>query len=132
MLMLALSIILAACNNQDDTVKDDKPTTEKTEPSEKETQQHDAVDKSDTAKSDDALKEDFSKEKGVNSVNLIVTEDSGGYVLVDFDVDGEMKKETAEELATKFMKAIEEKYPEYKIDIQARKNGTTFAQKATE
>ena len=130
--MLALSLILVACNNQDDSVKDDNKPVEKADQSEEKFQQQNAVDKSDTAKSDDELKEEFSKEKGINSVGLIVTQDSGGYVLVDLDVDGEMKKETAEEITTKFMKKIEGNYPEYKIDIQARKNGNTFVQKTKE
>lgn len=132
-IMLVLSLILVACNNQDDdSVKEDEKTVEKTEQNEKDSQEQNAVDKSDTAKSDDELKEEFSKEKGVNSVSLIVTEDSGGYVLVDVNVDGDMKKEAAEEIATRFMAEIEKKYPDYKIDIQARKNGSTFAQKTKE
>ena len=43
-----------------------------------------------------------------------------------------MKEEKAKELAGKFAKKLKAKYPDYQIDVQARKNGETFAQKAIE
>ena len=124
--LLGSALLLGACGDSD---KKDEPEKEvETEEVESNLDQQGAVDKSDTAKSDDELKEEFAKEEGVNSVSLIVTEDSGGFVLVDFEVAGDMKEEKAQELADQFAKTIKEKYADYQIDVQARKNGETFAQ----
>ncbi|WOV88278.1 hypothetical protein QWT69_03905 [Sporosarcina oncorhynchi] len=129
--LLGCSIILGACSDKEDTSKEnvDEPT-EQVEQTQQNLDDQNAVDKSDSAKSDDELKEAIEKEEGVASVSLIVTEDSGGYVLLDIDADEEMSKESAEELASTYLKTVEEKYPDHKIDIQVRKNGDTFAQDA--
>ncbi len=91
-----------------------------------------AIDKSDTAKSDDKMKELFSKEEGVSSVNIIVTEDGGGFVLVDFEVVEDMEKQRAEELVSQFAETSKENYPDLQIDVQARKSGESFAGKTIE
>ncbi|MBB4823533.1 PBP1b-binding outer membrane lipoprotein LpoB [Sporosarcina luteola] len=136
--VMGTSILLGACTGADDKQPDDQKkqeetTTEKQEKQEKqEIQENQGIDKSDTAKSDKELQEEFAKEEGVSNVNLIVTEDSGGYVLVDFQVNDTIKKEDADKLATAFLKKAEEAYPDYNIDIQARKNGETIAQQTKE
>lgn len=121
--------MLGACGESD---KKDEPKTDeekKSEAVEKDLKEQGAVDKSETAKSDDDLKEEFGKEEGVSSVGIIVTEDSGGFVLLDFDVAEEVK---AKELVEKFAEKLKVEYPDYKIDVQARENGETFAQKTIE
>ena len=87
-----------------------------------------AVDKSDTAKSDEDMKKEVAKEKGVSNVNLIVTQDGGGFVMLDFDVDSKMEKKQAEEIAQKYGKKLKEKYKDHNIDVQARKDGEKFVQ----
>ncbi|MBO0589413.1 hypothetical protein [Sporosarcina sp. E16_8] len=130
--LLGSALLLGACGESD---KKDEPKTDedkKVEAVEKNLKEQGAVDKSETSKSDDDLKEEFGKEEGVSSVSIIVTEDSGGFVLTDFDVAEDVKEEKAKELAENFAKKLKEKYPDYQIDVQARKNGETFAQKAIE
>ncbi|MEV9640675.1 hypothetical protein ABZ756_08240 [Mammaliicoccus sciuri] len=129
MVPLGLSLLLlGACSG--DAEEDKKADQEQTEPAEKETPG--VVDKSDTTTSNDELKEELAKEEGVSQVSLIITEDAGGYVLLDFEVSEDMKKEQAEELAKKFFTRIEKEYPDHSIDIQARKSGETFAQETKE
>ncbi|MBO0602857.1 hypothetical protein I2483_14410 [Sporosarcina sp. E16_3] len=130
--LLGSALLLGACGDSD---KKDEPKTEeekKIEAVENNLKEQGAVDKSETVKSEDDLKEEFSKEEGVTSVSIIVTEDSGGFVLTDFDVAEDMKEEKAGELAGMFAKKLKAKYPDYQIDVQARKNGEAFAQKAIE
>lgn len=130
--LLGSALLLGACGESD---KKDEPKTDeekKSEAVEKDLKEQGAVDKSETAKSDDDLKEEFGKEEGVSSVGIIVTEDSGGFVLLDFDVAADMKEEKAKELVEKFAEKLKVEYPGYKIDVQARKNGETFAQKTIE
>ncbi|WP_153722063.1 cation transporter dimerization domain-containing protein [Sporosarcina cascadiensis] len=126
---LGLSLLLlGACNG--DTEEEKKADQEQTEPAENKAP--DAVDKSDTTSSDEDLKEEFSKEEGVSQVSLIITEDAGGYVLLDFEVTEDMKEEKAKEIAKKFYERIEKEYPDHSIDIQARKSGETFVQETKE
>lgn len=130
--LLGSALLLGACGESD---KKDEPKTDeeqKNEEVENKLKEQGAVDKSKTAKSDDDLKEEFGKEEGVSSVGIIVTEDSGGFVLLDFDVAEEVKEEKAKELAEKFAEKLKAKYADYQIDVQARKNGETFAQKTIE
>lgn len=130
--LLGSALLLGACGESD---KKDEPKTDeekKVEEVEKNPENQGAVDKSETTKSDDDMKEEFEKEKGVSSTNIIVTEDSGGFVLVDFEVAEDVKEEKAKELAGKFAEKLKVKYEDYKIDVQARKNGETFAQKTIE
>lgn len=124
-------LLLGACNKEDTQQADDQIIQQETA-AEKHLESHGAVDKSKTAKSDEALQKEFTKVQGVSSVSLIVTEDSGGYVLVDFEVDNDMTKEQAEQVTAAFLNKAEEAYPEDKIDIQARKNGETFVQQSKE
>lgn len=126
-------LLLGACNNEAAQQTDDQMIQQETA-AEKQAnlESQGAVDKSDTAKSDETLQKEFSEVQGVSSVSLIVTEDSGGYVLVDFEVDHDMTKEQAEQVTAAFLNKAEEAYPEDKIDIQARKNGESFVQQSKE
>ncbi|WP_313238241.1 hypothetical protein [Sporosarcina ureae] len=126
---LSLSLLLlGACNADTDNEKEmDKEQTEPTENVVKE-----PVDKSDTTASNDELKEEFEKEEGVSEVSLIITEDAGGFVLLDFEVTEDMKKEDAEKISKKYYERLEKEYPEHSIDIQARKSGETFVQETKE
>lgn len=131
--LLGSILLLGACGDSD---KKDEPLTgeekkveEAEKKADKEMEDQGAVDKSETTKSDDDLKEAFGKEKGVSSVSIIVTEDSGGFVLADFEVSEDVKEEKAKELAEKFAEQIKKKYADYQVDVQARKSGETFAQK---
>ena len=127
--LLGCSIVLGACSDKEDTRKEDvDQPTEQEEQTQQNVDDQDAVDKSESVTSDDELQEAIEKEEGVTSVNLIVTEDGGGYVLLDIHADEAMSKESAGKLASTYVKTIEEKYPDHKIDIQVRKNGDTFAQ----
>lgn len=129
--VLGTALLLGACG---ESASKDEPKKEevKQEEVEKNFEQQGVVDKSDTAKSDDKMKELFAKEEGVSSVNIIVTEDGGGFVLVDFEVVEDMKKQRAEELVSQFAKTSKENYPDLQIDVQARKSGESFAGKTIE
>jgi PBP1b-binding outer membrane lipoprotein LpoB len=131
--LLGSALFLGACSDSDektDKKEDAKAETEVAEEkAEQKLEEQGAVDKSESAKSDEELKEDFAKEEGVTSVSIIITEDSDGFVLADFEVDEGMKEKDAEALASKFADSLKEKYKEYQIDVQARKAGETFAQK---
>ncbi|QTD41096.1 RNA-binding protein [Sporosarcina sp. Te-1] len=130
---MGATLLLGACSDKAPQQSDDQAIQQETAAEKQATpESQGAIDKSDTAKSDEALKEEFSKAKGVSSISLIVTEDSGGYVLVDFEVEDDMTKENAEQLAAAFLNKAEEAYPEDKIDIQARKNGESFVQQTKE
>lgn len=125
--LLGSALLLGACADKE---KKEEPLPEtQTEEAENVLEEQGAVDKSETAKSDDELKEEFGKEEGVSHVSIIVTEDAGGFVLVDFTVTEDMKEDQAQKLAEQFTESIQKKYAEYKIDVQARKGGETFAQK---
>lgn len=128
--LLGSALLLGACGDKE--TKEEPAAETETEDTENTTAEQGAVDKSDTAKSDDELKEEFGKEEGVSNVSIIITEDAGGFVLVDFTVANDMEEEQAQKLADQFAKKIQEKYKEYKIDVQARKNGETLAQKTIE
>ncbi|PIC76020.1 hypothetical protein CSV74_13105 [Sporosarcina sp. P19] len=122
---LSLSLLLlGACNADTDNEKE--VNKEQTEPTENVVKE--PVDKSDTTASNDELKEEFEKEEGVSEVSLIITEDAGGFVLLDFEVTEDMKKEDAEKISKKYYERLEKEYPEHSIDIQARKSGETFVQ----
>ncbi|AXH98344.1 hypothetical protein DV702_00660 [Sporosarcina sp. PTS2304] len=125
---LSLSLLLLGACNADS--KEEKVDKEQTEPAED--QAPVVVDKSDTTTSNDELKDEFSKEEGVSDVSLIVTEDAGGFVLLDFEVTEDMKKEEAEKTVARFKERLEKEYPKQSIDIQARKSGETFVQETKE
>ena len=126
---LSLSLLLlGACNA--DTEKETDVDKEQTEPAEDVVKE--PVDKSDTTASNDELKEELEKEDGVSEVSLIITEDAGGFVLLDFEVADDMKKEDAEKVVNKYNERLEKEYPEHSIDIQARKSGETFVQETKE
>lgn len=129
--VLGSALLLGACG---ESASKDEPEKEEVKQEEVENnfEQQGAVDKSDTAKSDDKMQESFAAEEGVSSVNIIVTEDGGGFVLVDFEVVVDMEKQRAEELASQFAETSQEKYPDHQIDVQARKSGETFAGKTIE
>lgn len=128
--LLGSALFLGACGDKE--TKDEPAAETETEETADNLAEQGAVDKSETAKSDDELKEEFGKEEGVSTVSIIVTEDAGGYVLVDFTVADDVKEDQAQKLADQFADKIKEKYSEYKIDVQARKSGETFAQKTIE
>lgn len=131
--LLGSILLLGACADSDEKAEpltdEEKKVEEAEKKADKEMEEQGAVDKSETTKSDDDLKEAFGKEEGVSAVSIIVTEDSGGFVLVDFEVAEDVKEEKANELAEKFAEQIKEKYPDHQVDVQARKSGETFAQK---
>lgn len=127
---LGISLLLLGACSSGNPEKEKEANQEQTDPEKQDSQQ--AVDKSDTTKSDDDLKEEFEKEEGVSQVSLIITEDAGGYVLLDFEVPEDMKEENAEKIAKKFYDQIEKEYPDHSIDIQARKSGETFVQETKE
>lgn len=126
--LLGTVLVLGACGNSD---KDEKVEPE-TEEATKEVETPTSVDKSETTSTDEDLKEEFAKEEGVSNVSIIVTEDAGGFVLVDFEVTEDMEEKQAEEVINKFVEQIKEKHADYNIDVQARKNGETFSQKTIE
>lgn len=74
------------------------------------------------------MKKEIEKEKGLSSVYLIITEDSGGFVLLDFEVDSSIDKKKAKEIAEKYAKKLKGKYKDYSVDVQARKNGKKLEQ----
>lgn len=122
---LGLSVLLlGACTGNAEKEKEPEEQTEQEEPA--------VVDKTDTVKSNEELKDSLSKEGGVSDVSLIITEDAGGYVLLDFEVDADMKEDQAKKIAKKFQERIAKEYPEHSIDIQARKSGETFVQETKE
>ena len=127
--LLGSALFLGACSESD--TKNDKQDDAEVniEKAEQKLEEQGAIDKSNTAKSDDELKEEFAKEEGVSSVSIIVTEDSGGFVLADFEAAEDMEEKDAENLASKFADKLKDKYADHQIDVQARKNGKTFAQK---
>ena len=127
--LLGSALFLGACSESD--TKNDKQDDAEVniEKAEQKLEEQGAIDKSNTAKSDDELKEEFAKEEGVSSVSIIVTEDSGGFVLADFEAAEDMEEKDAENLASKFADKLKDKYADHQIDVQARKNGETFAQK---
>lgn len=126
---LGLSLLLlGACNG--DPEEGTEADQEQTDQAENETPK--VVDKSDTTTADDELKEELAKEEGVSELSLIITEDAGGYVLLDFEVPEDMKKQQAEDIVKKFRDRIEKDYPDHSIDIQARKSGETFVQETKE
>ena len=126
---LSLSLLLlGACGA--DTEKEADVDKEQTEPAENVVKE--PVDKSDTTATNDELKEEFEKEEGVSEVSLIITEDAGGFVLLDFEVTADMKEEDADKVVKTYFERLEKEYPEQSIDIQARKSGETFVQKTTE
>ncbi|ARD48964.1 hypothetical protein SporoP37_12785 [Sporosarcina sp. P37] len=124
---LSLSLLLLGACNADTEKEADK---EQTEPAENEVRE--PVDKSDTTTNNDELKEEFDKEEGVSEASLIITEDAGGFVLLDFEVSADMEKEEAEKIVKRFSERLEKEYPEHSIDIQARKSGETFVQETKE
>lgn len=134
--MLGCSVVLGACSDKEDTSNKDANTPTEEQQQEEQAKQNleeqGAVDKTGSAKSDEELKEEIGKEEGVTSVSLIVTEDSGGYVLLDIDADDAMSEKAGKELASKYLKKVEVKYPDHKIDIQVRKSGETFAKDTKE
>lgn len=121
-------LMLGACNA--DTEKGTDADKEQTEPAEDVVKE--PVDKSDTTATNDELKEEFEKEEGVSEVSLIITEDAGGFVLLDFEVEGDMKEEEAEKVVKRYYERLEKEYPEHSIDIQARKSGETFVKETKE
>lgn len=130
--LLGTSLILGACADKD-KVKEEKPAPETEEVQEDTPEVEDtAIDKSETTSTDEDLTEALNKEEGASNVRIIITEDAGGYVLVDFDADEALTEDEANKVMDQFEKAIAEKYKDHSIDIQARKGGETFAQKTVE
>ncbi len=117
-MLAAAAMMIAGCSNQEKAPEAPK----------KAVVDKNAVDKSNTAKGDEEFKKEVAKEKGLSNVNLIVTQDGGGFVMLDFDVDSKMKKEDAEKIAQKYGKKLKEKYKDHNIDVQARKDGEKFVQ----
>ncbi|WP_042350879.1 hypothetical protein [Bacillus massiliigorillae] len=121
-LTVGLALVLSACGGGEEEKKETTPKQENV----KETAN--MTDKLDVTKSDEDMKKEIAKEKGVSQISLIVTEDSGKMVLLDFEVSADMKKEQAKAIAEKYGKKLKEKYKEYKIDIQVKQGGTKLEQ----
>lgn len=125
---LSLSLLLLGACSADP--KEDAVDQEQTEPAEN--KELVVVDKSETATTNDELSEEFAKEEGVSNVSLIITEDAGGFVLLDFEVLADMKEDQAKKVVKKYEERLVKEYPKHSIDIQARKGGETFVQETTE
>lgn len=121
MAFASVFLLLTGCGDkQEDTPKKEEVVDEN------------AVDKTDTAKKDEDLAEEMEKNKSISEVNIIVTEDGGGFVLADFEVENEIEEAAAQKLADEQAKLLKEKYPDYNIDVQARKGGEKFVQATIE
>ncbi|PIC98135.1 MULTISPECIES: hypothetical protein [unclassified Sporosarcina] len=90
------------------------------------------IEKSDMKIIDNDLKKEFEKEEGVSELSLVITEDAGGFILLDFEVDEDMKQEEAKLVTKRYYERLEKEYSDHSIDIQARKSGETFVQETKE
>ena len=126
-ILVGFALVLSACN--DDEKKDSQTKTEE-EAKQKEPKVIDknASDKSETISKDKDIQKEVEAEEGVSQVSLTITEDAGGFVLLDFEVDSKMKKEKAKELAKKYADQLKEKYKDSSVDVQARQGGVKFVQ----
>jgi|GEM_PF-3475513 len=136
---LLIAGILAGCSSGSDD-KDKQPVQKeekKQETPNKEEQKkaqetsnkkQNAVDKSADVKSDEALTKEIEKEKGVSQANLIVTKDSGGYVMVDVIADADLKKDEAKKLSETYAKKVKDKYKDETVDVQVHQNDKILAQ----
>lgn len=123
---LSLSILLlGACN-----FSSDKIDSSQTEPLENEITTY--AENPDMKIIENHLKEEFKKEQGVSDFSLVISEDAGGFILLDFEVDENMKEKDAKLIVKKYNERLEKEYPEHNIDIQARKSGETFVQETKE
>lgn len=118
-------LLLGACN-----VSSDKMNSSQTEPLENEDTAY--AKNPDMKIIENNLKEEFKEEQGVSDFSLVISEDAGGFILLDFEVADDMKKEDAEKVVKKYNERLEKEYPEHSIDIQARKSGETFVQETKE
>ena len=118
-------LLLGACN-----VDSDKIEPEKTDPVPKVVNED--IEKSDMKIIDNDLIKEFEKEEGVSELSLVITEDAGGFILLDFEVDEDMKQEEAKLITKRYYERLEKEYSAYSIDIQARKSGETFVQETKE
>ncbi|PIC86310.1 hypothetical protein CSV72_09110 [Sporosarcina sp. P20a] len=108
----------------------DKIEPEKTDPVPKVVNED--IEKSDMKIIDNDLKKEFEKEEGVSELSLVITEDAGGFILLDFEVDEDMKQEEAKLITKRYYERLEKEYSAYSIDIQARKSGETFVHETKE
>lgn len=118
-------LLLGACN-----VDSDKIEPEQTDPVQNVVNED--IEKSDMKIIDNDLKKEFEKEEGVSELSLVITEDAGGFILLDFEVDEDMKQEEAKLVTKRYYERLEKEYSDHSIDIQARKSGETFVQETKE
>lgn len=66
--------------------------------------------------------------KHIQDVQVIVTEDSGGYVIVDYSVPSSMSKKEAEKQANEIADELKSEYGGSTIDVLVRKHDQEFVQ----
>lgn len=127
-ILLGFVLVLSACNDEKEKTEMLIETDKAENQDQVKTKNENITDKSDTVSKDEDIQKELEKEDGVLQVSLSVTEDSGGFVIVDFEVEDDMDEKQANAIAEKYAKKIKEKYEDSGVDVQARKNGDTFAQ----
>ena len=127
-LLVGFALVLSACSDEEEKKDSPTKTEEEAKPKEPKVIDENASDKSDTISKDKDIQKEVEAEEGVSQVSLTITEDAGGFVLLDFEVDSKMKKEKTKEIANKYADQLKEKYKDSSVDVQARKGGEKFVQ----
>lgn len=141
---IVAALLLGACGNDDDQAKDTK--TEATEKADKSSEtvtketnkeveakiakkNEGAVEKKADFKTDDDIKAAIEKEKGVDTVSLLITDVNGkDYVMTDINVSFN-EKAKAKKLAAKYAKELKAKHAKKIVDVRVLTNGDVLAQK---
>lgn len=141
---IVAALLLGACGNNDDAVKDTK--TEATEQADKQSEtvtkeqnkeveakiakkNEGAVEKKANFKTDEGIKKAIEKEKGVDSVNLLITDVNGkDYVMTDINVSYN-EKAKAKNIAAKYAKELKAKHAKKIVDVRVLMNDEVLAQK---
>lgn len=121
--------LLAACGTSD---KKDEKVEEPKETTKEDKGKQNTVDKTDQVSSDEEISKQIEEEQGVSRVSLVVTEDAGGFVIVDINVENDVEKEAAQKIADKYIEILKKKYKDLSIDIQIHQGDTLLAQKTIE
>ena len=127
-LLAGIAIVLSACSDQEEQTESKVKTDEVEKQQETKVVEQNVTDKSETVSKDEDIQKEIESEKGVSQVSLIITEDAGGFVILDFEVETGMEKQQATQITEKYAKKLKEKYKDSTVDAQARKAGETFAQ----
>lgn len=131
MLLLAMITIMGCSDSESEN--QESPETENEESTEKESEEaaepekeQKVVDKSESAQHNEDIEKEMLNEEGIVDVSLLITEDGGGYVIADVEVDSAMDNATAKGIAETYANKLKEAYPEYSVDIQTHKSGEPF------